>query len=156
MNIQPNTFITQPMTSTLDGTRKFGLFLNKILAGIKMFHWYSLNYNFHTVTDDLHKGLSKLVDTLIEELIEVVRSQNIPFELNLPEIQNFENCQTYQPELQSFSSKYNEISYALLQVLNSPEFTDFTQKSISGINNVKEEIVSLLNKTSYLLNQIRE
>lgn len=156
MNTHITNITTQNVESTLDGTRKFGLFLNKILAGIKMFHWYSLNYNFHTITDDLYKSLSKLTDSLIEELIEVVRSQNVSFELNLPEIQNFENCQTYQPELQSFASKYNEIAYTLLQVLSSDEFTNFTQESVSGINNTKEEIVSVLNKTSYLLNQVKE
>lgn len=152
-----NTNITtQTVESTLDGTRNFGIFLNKILAGIKMFHWYTLNYNFHIITDDLYKTLSKSVDTLMEELIEVAKTQNIPFNLNLPEIQNFENCQTYQPELQNFSTKYNEISYTLMQVLNSPEFSEFLQQTISGINNTKEEIVSALNKASYLLNQVKD
>lgn len=156
MNTRITNISTQNVESTLDSTRDFGLFLNKILAGIKMFHWYTLNYNFHIITNDLHKNLNKLVDSLMEELIEVVRTQNTTFNINLPEIQNFENCQTYQPELQSFVNKYSEISFVLMQVLNSAEFSDFTQKSISGINNVKEEILSLLNKTSYLLNQIKE
>jgi hypothetical protein len=156
MNTRITNISTQNVESTLDSTRDFGLFLNKILAGIKMFHWYTLNYNFHIITNDLHKNLNKLVDSLMEELIEVVRTQNTMFNINLPEIQNFENCQTYQPELQSFVNKYSEISFVLMQVLNSAEFSDFTQKSISGINNVKEEILSLLNKTSYLLNQIKE
>jgi DNA-binding ferritin-like protein len=156
MNTQTINITTQNLESTLDNTRNFGLFLNKILAGIKMFHWYTLNYNFHIVTDDLYKNLSKLIDTFMEELIEVVRTQNIPFNINIPEIQNFDNCQTYQPELQNFTNKYNEISYTLMQVLNSQEFFQFTQSTISGINNVKEEILSLLNKTSYLLNQIKE
>jgi hypothetical protein len=152
-----NTSITtQTVESTLDSTRKFGIFLNKILAGIKMFHWYTLNYNFHIITDNLHKDLSKQIDSLMEELIEVVRTQNTPFNVNLPEIKNFENCQTYQPELQNFANKYNEISYALMQVLNSPEFTEFLQQTISGINNIKEEIVSALNKASYLLNQVKD
>lgn len=154
MNLQTNNTETQNIESTLDSTREFGLFLNKILAGIKMFHWYSLNYNFHIITNDLYKILSKLIDALMEELIEVVRTQNVSFNIILPEIKNFDNCQTYQPELQNFIDKYEEISYTLMKILNSQEFLQFTQSTISGINNTKEEIISNLNKTSYLLNQL--
>lgn len=155
-NLQTNLVINvcdSQIENSLDSTRKFGISLNKVLTTIKMVHWYTENYNAHKVLGNLYESLSDLFDNLQEEIIGTSRQQNklfpqINFELDSDNIQNYipvngVNMETYYKSVQT-----------LFYVLESPEFKAYVESVSSGINNIKEEILTSVNKANYLLGLI--
>lgn len=145
--------INNQIKSTLDSVRNFGIFLNKSLSVIKMTHWFTQNYDAHKIIGNVYDNLSDLFDKLEEEIIGTSSQQGKPF----PEISydlDWENIQNYKPVDNINMESYYKASQTICSVLNSQEFTAYTQSVVSGINNTKEEIISELNKASYLLNMI--
>lgn len=133
-------------------TQYFGTILNRVLSNIKMSHWYIKNYNKHQIFGDLYNDLADLFDTLQEEIIGVSR---LGFE-NFPE---FDRDSTFHDEeLQYYVDDKSIIEHyictynSLILVLLSPEFESYVQGVKSGILNTRDEIISRLNKTNYLLN----
>lgn len=152
-NLQSNIVINvcdSHIESSLDSTRTFGISLNKVLTTIKMAHWYTEDYNAHKILGNLYESLSDLFDGLQEEIIGTAKQQNKPFpqisfELDSDNIQNYipingVNMETYYKSVQT-----------LFYVLESPEFKAYVESVSSGINNVKEEILTAVNKANYLL-----
>jgi len=145
--------INNQIEGSLDSVRNFGIFLNKSLSVIKMTHWFTQNYNAHKIIGKAYDNLSDLFDKLEEEIIGTCSQQGKPF----PEISyeiDFENIQNYKPIDNINMETYHKVSQTICSVLNSQEFNAYTQSVVSGINNTKEEIISELNKTSYLLNMV--
>lgn len=140
--------------NSLDSTRNFGIALNKVLTSIKMVHWYTEDYNAHKILGNLYESLSDLFDNLQEEIIGTSKQQNklfpqINFELDSDNIQNYIpvngiNMETYYKSVQT-----------LFYVLESSEFNAYVESVSSGINNIKEEILTSVNKTNYLLSMVK-
>lgn len=140
--------------NSLDSTRNFGISLNKVLTTIKMVHWYTEDYNAHKILGNLYESLSDLFDNLQEEIIGTSKQQNklfpqINFQLDSDNIQNYIpmsgiNMETYYKSVQ-----------ILFYVLESPEFNAYVESVSSGINNVKEEILTSVNKANYLLSMVK-
>lgn len=138
---------------TLDSVRNFGIFLNKSLSVIRMTHWFTQNYDVHKIIGKTYEKLSNLFDTLQEEIIGTSSQQGKVF----PEIfyeMDWENIQNYKHINGINMQSFYKTSQTICSVLNSQEFNAYMQSVISGINNTKEEIISELNKTSYLLNMV--
>jgi DNA-binding ferritin-like protein len=156
-NIQQNLIINvcdSQIENSLDSTRNFGIALNKVLTTIKMVHWYTEDYNVHKILGNLYESLSDLFDNLQEEIIGTSKQQNklfpqINFELDSDNIQNYVpmngiNMETYYKSVQ-----------ILFSVLESSEFNAYIESVSSGINNVKEEILTIVNKANYLLSMVK-
>jgi hypothetical protein len=147
------TFISNQVESSLDSTRNFGVFLNKSLSTIKMCHWYTENYNAHKIMGKVYDNLSDLFDSLQEEIIGTSKQQGKPF----PEISieiDLENIQNYRPVDDINMQAYYKASQAIIAALTCQEMTAYVSSVISGINNTKEEIISVLNNANYLLAMI--
>lgn len=137
----------------LNSTKEFGIFLNKIILSVKMMHWYVQDYNAHHILGKLYDGLSDLFDTLQEEIIGITKSKNKQFP-NLNCLLEFENFELYKDNQAILNNFYN-ISDTLKNILSSLEFNGYVDTTQSGINNTKEEIISLLNKTEYLIGLLK-
>ena len=155
MNIEiiRNTENSIGLDSQLDSTREFGILLNKITLSIKMMHWYVLDYNAHKILGNLYDDISDLFDTLQEEIIGTSKSHGVLFpKFNL--IINSEDFQIYKNN-EIILENFYKVSGDLKNLLNSSDFTVYVSSVTSGINNTKEEIVSLLNKTEYLIGLLK-
>lgn len=153
ITINSNQSTQIQIINSLDTTREFGLFLNKVSSTIKMIHWYTEDYNAHKLFGKLYDNLNELFDKLQEEIIGTSKTGNVLFpKLNLL-TDNIENLENYQNN-QKIIDVYNQTSSVLKNLLCSLEFKQYTDSVQSGINNTKEEIISELNKTEYLLSMI--
>lgn len=143
------------MQYTLDTTRKLGAVFTTFLSDIRMMHWYTLNYNLHSIFGSLYDDLSELIDKLQEEIIGTSRQTGISFpDCNLDKFLQFDINNFKDDE--SIKFYFNVLQSTLKQLLESPEFISYTKSVTSGINNTKEEIISLLNKTNYLISMTKE
>ena len=140
--------------NSLESTRSFGLFLNKSLSVIKMCHWYTENYDVHNILGNLYNTLSDSFDDLQEEIIGTCKQQSKQFPYISNDI-NFEEIQSYVDSDGNVLKTYYDVCGSICSSLNSPEFTSYTSSVISGLNNTKEEILSALNKASYLLSLVK-
>jgi DNA-binding ferritin-like protein len=133
--------------TNITSTVVFGNILNNITSSIKMLHWYAVDYNVHTILGDLYDSLTELFDKLQEEIIGIVKSNNVLFpafnsnDLIINDIDHNSNSVDY----------YFEYLDKIKNTFSSVEFDNFLNSNISGINNTKEEIISSINKANYLL-----
>lgn len=136
---------------TLDSTRKFGSLLNSIISNVKMMHWYTNDYNMHLIFGNLYDNLNDLFDKFQEEIIGLSKCSKEQF----PEFQlnNFDNNQYTNDE--AIMDSYVALEIFLKQILTSFELDSYIKNVTSGLNNTKEEIISTLNKTNYLLSMIK-
>lgn len=145
---------TSSLDNSLDSTRHFGLFLNTVLTSIKMMHWYTNDYNCHQIFGDLYKELDKHFDSLQEEIIGTSKYNKITFPLINSQYSNISDVRLYQNN-EAIFSLYKEISTQLQNYLCNLEFTNYVNSVTSGINNIKEEILSEINKANYLFSLIK-
>lgn len=138
----------------LSNSKYFALILLKTLSSLKMLHWYTNNFNYHNIIGDLYESLDNLFDKLQEEIIGT--NSNICFPAFSPDSINPEEILNLEQDLNSFIDQFNKITTILKAYLNSPEFYNYVSVVPSGLNNVKEEILSAINKASYLINMISE
>jgi DNA-binding ferritin-like protein len=156
MNISINTDQSTQIqiVNSLDTTREFGLFLNKLTSSIKMAHWYTQDYNIHKILGKLYDNLNNLFDKMQDEIIGTSKTSNVFFpKLNLI-VDNIESLENYQDD-QKIINVFDQIKMTLKNLLCSLEFIQYVDSVQSGINNTKEEIISELNKTEYLLSMIK-
>lgn len=141
---------TNSLDNSVDSTKQFGMFLNSILSSIKMMHWYAMDYNNHQIFGDLYKKLDHLFDDLQEEIIGTSKESKIPFpSINTNNI-NLANVQSYNDK-QSVIDLYQELTSQIRNSLCNLDFMNYLNSVNSGINNIKEEILSEINKANYLL-----
>jgi hypothetical protein len=136
----------------LSNTKYFALILLKTLSSLKMLHWYTNNFNYHSIIGDLYESLDTQFDKLLEEIIGT--SSNVCFPAFSPDSINTDDILDLEQDLDSFIDQFNKISTILKAYLNSPEFYNYTSAVPSGLNNTKEEILSAINKASYLINML--
>jgi DNA-binding ferritin-like protein len=139
-------------TSADAKTQYFGTILNRFLSNIKMVHWYIRDYNKHEIFGNLYTDLSELFDSLQEEIIGTQRATNLDFpEFDRDSTFHDEELQYYIDD-KTMVDKYFVLYNNLIDILLSNEFTTYTEQTRSGILNIRDEIVSRLNKTNYLIN----
>jgi DNA-binding ferritin-like protein len=154
ITIDTNQSTQIQIVNSLDTTREFGLFLNKIVSSIKMAHWYTQDYNIHKILGNLYDNLNNLFDKMQEEIIGTSKTSNVFFpKLNLI-VDNIESLENYQDD-QKIINVFDQTKTVLKNLLCSLEFIQYVDTVQSGINNTKEEIISELNKTEYLLSMIK-
>jgi DNA-binding ferritin-like protein len=145
---------TGSLDNSLDSTRKFGLFLNHFLTSIKMMHWYVTDYNCHQIFGNLYENLNKHFDNLQEEIIGTSKYNKLNFPLINDLNFDINNMQIYQNN-ESIFSLYKELTTQLQGYLCNLEVTNYINSVNSGINNIKEEILSEINKANYLFSLIK-
>jgi DNA-binding ferritin-like protein len=144
---------TSNLDSSLDSVRIFGIILNKTNSIIRMLHWFVTDYNAHEVLGELYSDLNDLFDSLQEEIIGTSKKYNVLFPKFNITLNQLENIDQYNNNENIINVYYN-LSDNIKTLLTSLEFNDYSTKVKSGINNTKEEILSRLNKTEYLLSML--
>lgn len=148
-----NVITTSAVQSSLDPTRVFGIILTNALSNIRMMHWFVLDHNAHEILGDLYSDLSDLFDKLEEEIIGTSKEYDVIFPLHDPACIKIHNIAAYQNN-QSIIDHYFETVNGVKNLLTSLEFNNYTNNVKSGISNTKEEIISRINKSNYLLSMI--
>lgn len=155
MNTISVAVVNQQTINTLDSVRSLGIFLNKTLLQIRMNHWFTEDYNAHNIIGNLYDDLGDLFDKLMEEIIGTSKSQGKMFPvINLAGL-DIDNLTNYSTSNGENMNTFNKVCQTLLGLFCSHEFNDYTQSVNSGINNTKEEIISSINKSLYLLSLVK-
>jgi len=139
--------------SSLDSIRSFGLILNKNITFIKMAHWFILNYNIHEILGELYSDMDILFDTLEEEIIGTSKKYEILFPKFNSTLFQIENLDLYKND-EIILENLHVFLDNLKNILTSLEFNDYITKVKSGLNNTKEDIITRINKTLYLLSML--
>jgi DNA-binding ferritin-like protein len=151
-----NSTINIIKISNTDNTKIFAFILNRFLSSVKMMHWYTCNYNMHKIFGNLYDDLGDLFDSLQEEIIGT-SNKNENYDrfptLDIECIKDEEHL-NYQDDV-SILNHYMSNQNTLKDILDCFEFKSYAENSRSGLMNIKDEIVSRLNKTNYLLNMIK-
>ena len=143
--------IVTAVEHSLDPTRYFGLLLNKSLSVIRMLHWYSVDFNFHEILGDLYSDLSNLFDRFQEEIIGTSKTEKVTFPSFSPDSFAIDNVEIYQGDLEELIEVYDMTAVKLMAIFNSREIDNYIGSVTSGLNNTKEEILSRINKSNYLI-----
>ena len=146
------TIIKMQEVDNLEPSRFFGLLLSRVLTSIHMVHWYSTNFNVHEILGDLYEDLDGLFDKLQEEIIGTSKTGTQLFPSFDPEKISLEidNYNTTE----SLMKNYYQTVTTLVSILNSQEFSTYIINVSSGLNNTKEDILSRINKSNYLLDMV--
>lgn len=129
-------------------------YLNYVLSTIKIMHWYTLNINLHEIFGDLYENLNLSFDKLQEELIGLNRQQAY-LNLNANSVlinQSIDEIIENDPLIIDF---YKKMMSDFKNILCSDDFNSFINSSNSGLNNSKEEILSEINKSLYLISLVK-
>jgi hypothetical protein len=140
---------------SLDPTRYFGIMLTKSLSIIRMLHWYATDFNTHEILGDLYSDLSNLFDKLQEEIIGTSRISQVLFPSFSPDTFNDTEIEQYQCNCDGLTDVYNLTTTKIIAILESNEFSNYIQSVSSGLNNTKEDIISRINKSNYLLSMVK-
>ena len=108
-------------------------FFFTLLLNVKMYHWQTKSYAEHIATDQLHTALQPLVDTFVE-----VYSRDVSRPKG-----NF-NVQVYSMTKDQFSFSLKDAVSCLRELETKKNITS------SELLNIRDEIVSNLNRTLYL------
>jgi DNA-binding ferritin-like protein len=138
--------------TNISSTVEFGKLLNNILSNIKMLHWYTTDYNVHIILGELYESLSQLFDNIQEEIIGTVKSNNVQFP-------SFNSNDVILNDIDQESNNVDcffDYGEKIKNIFSSVDFNNFLNSTISGINNTKEEIISSINKSNYLLSMINK
>lgn len=154
MNIEIiKTNQNQTIESSLDSIRNFGVILNKTSSIIKMMHWFVCDYNLHQILGNLYLDLNELFDTLEEEIIGTSKKYGTVFPSFNISINQLEHIEMYNGN-ENIINNFYSVTDNIKNILNSLEFNDYVTKVKSGINNTKEEIISSINKSCYLISML--
>jgi hypothetical protein len=127
----------------------FGNILNNFLSSMKILHWYSPDINLHYIIGELYCDLEKKFDKFQEELIGVSKCQNNIFP-SLNENDFLFKIKEDIDEKNIILIFENNITI-FLNLINSLEINNFIKSNISGLNNTKEDIISIINRAKYLI-----
>ena len=116
----------------------------QMLITVKLYHWNTMIYSVHKATDDLYGELNTLMDQFVEVLLgkhSNVSEKNRHEILSIKtlELKNYKDNGLFKKALDDFK-KY-------LIGLN----VVFSHSENSDLMNIRDEILALLNKVSYLL-----
>ncbi len=142
MNTRSHKLSKRSKTKKRSNSSNIGIlaFMMTMVDTIKLYHWETRSYPEHKATDELYETLNKLVDTFIEVLLGKTNSRfNIPRSLNL-EIINFKNTNELISQINNYKDYLIKMDKYLPSKMNN-----------SDLLNIRDEILSQLNKFLYLL-----
>jgi DNA-binding ferritin-like protein len=137
-----------PVSNSTDDVKQTpgcSIVLSKILqntAQTKLLHWQSKMYGQHKALDELYGGLSDLGDTLAETIMGKYGVPALSKEELCLKLMNFRSPET---------GDLNEFMDHLYNCYHSECRSSFDPARDSEIINILDEILSLVNKTKYLL-----
>ena len=116
----------------------------QMLITVKLYHWNTMNFSVYKATDDLYGELNTLMDQFVEVLLgkhNNVSEKNKHEILSIKtlELKNYKDNGLFKKALDDFK-KY-------LIGLN----VVFSHSENSDLFNIRDEILAVLNKVSYLL-----
>lgn len=148
------TIITAaPEPDNLDPTRFFGILISRSLTSLHMLHWYTKNFNFHEIIGELYSDLNDLFDKFQEEIIGTSKNSTLLFPGFDPESVELE-IELYKGDDKELLENYYKLSTTIIAILSSREISNYIDTVQSGLNNTKEDILSRINKTNYLLDML--
>lgn len=111
----------------------------EFLVSIKLYHWKTVSYARHMASDNLHTGLSSLFD----EFVEAFQGEK-------------ERVFLKQTHMKIYNIDDENTSFYLSGLINflTDDFENYLKskgvKTTSHLLNIRDEMVTLLNKTNYL------
>jgi hypothetical protein len=107
-----------------------------MLLNIKLYHWETTSYARHKASDDLHSGLSGLIDQFVEVYMGRYRR---------PEYKTSFRIQVKQLDDTSILNALSEYIAFLKE-----EVPKYVSESDTDILNIRDEMLGCFNKTLYL------
>jgi DNA-binding ferritin-like protein len=153
MNLTPiNVYIDNNIKEKNNNVKKFSLYLCDILSSIKILHWYSNEYNFHKILNEIYESFDESFDKLVEEIIGVTNS-GVCFSLECPErsVKKLLDSSCTEEQIKELFG----ILESLENTVKNKNMEIFVNSCFNGINNTIEEILSASNKCKYLINMIK-
>lgn len=140
------TEVQSPETpETKEQTPGYSVVLSKILqntAQTKLLHWQSKMYGQHKALDELYEGLSDLGDTLAETIMGKYGAPMLSDDELCLKLMNFKSPET---------GDLTEFMEHLYNCYHAECRAPFDPARDSEIVNILDEILSLVDKTKYLL-----
>lgn len=140
-----------PKNNTID----FAVFLNNFLNKVKILHWYTSNFDLHKILNEVYDNLNENFDKLQEEIIGTSNMYESKFPIfDFKSTQILIDDYSFLNSDRDIVSFYKKITLEFKNILNSIEFNNYISSVQSGINNTKEDIMSEINKSLYLISMI--
>jgi hypothetical protein len=112
----------------------------KFLNNIKVYHWQTTDYAEHIATDNLHIQMS----TLVDQFIEVIQGKRGVHRLKV----NNNPIKLYNIENLDIITYMEDFKYFLVSDL--PEIIQMEGMGQTDLLNIRDEMLSIINKTIYL------
>ena len=103
-------------------------------SNIKLYHWNTMQYSRHKASDELHSALSSLIDTFVETYIGEYKRPQFSFNIKVKLINDNSICELLREYIQF-------LKFELPKQLD---------KSDTHLLNIRDELLTELNKTLYL------
>jgi hypothetical protein len=118
------------------GSENIIKFLFHMTTNIKLYHWQTTNFARHKATDDLHGALSDLTDQFVEVFMGRYGRPEFPngFRLSITELSD---------------DTADEMLREYIDYLKN-DFPKYLKQDDTDLLNIRDEMLSNLNKTLYL------
>ena len=112
----------------------------RFLNNIKVYHWQTTNYAQHNATDNLHTQMSLLIDQFVEVIQGKKGVNRLRVNDNTITLYNIDDIDIIQ---------YME-NFKYFLVSELPDAIKMPGMSQSDLFNIRDEMLSIINKTLYL------
>ena len=109
-----------------------------MLNTVKIYHWKTRSYAEHQATDELYESLNKNIDRFVEVLLGKDQSRVKIMEKRI-DLLDFESLKPFQDKILEYRSFLMDMNIV------------FNEKRDSDLLNIRDEILSDLDQTLYLL-----
>ena len=135
-----NKTIKKKYNSRNEEQKIVGFFL-QMLNTVKLFHWRTTYYGAPKATDQLYADLNSKIDQFVEVLLGKNNLRDSILNIKSLKIGIFNNPNDFKKEIINYKS--------ILMKFNINKFNH--QMKNSDLNNIRDEILALLNQFLYLL-----
>lgn len=118
--------------------------LMNLLNNVKMFHWKTTSYSVHKATDEAYQKLNDFIDEFVEILLGKKRNINV----KRGNVLDFDTIDLENYNLEKFTSHIEEYKKILISLASNKMLKPDED---SDLLNIRDEILGLLNKLTYLL-----
>jgi DNA-binding ferritin-like protein len=117
------------------------LFFLEMLNTVKLYHWKTHSFAQHKATDELYTELNEKIDTFIEVMLGKTGDRvNLTKYKSIP-LNDYSNLQDFQRKIEQYKVFLIKMTNAInLNITNN-----------SDLLNIRDEILGILNKFTYLL-----
>lgn len=130
--------------SSMSGKNVVVRYMLQMLMTVKLYHWNTFMYSVHKATDGLYGELNTLIDQFVEVLLG--KHNNVDkknrgkiLDIKTLHVNNYTDNGGFKKEMETYKKFLIGLDKHVKQNENSDLF------------NIRDEILSLLNKTTYLL-----